>query len=54
MRPVTRSRREERRKEAEKRQAAYNALTRKEKIAKLDEHAHVAKRQRARLEKVLS
>jgi hypothetical protein len=51
MRPVTRSRREERRKEAEKRQAAYDALSREQKIAKLDERSHVAKRERARLEK---
>jgi hypothetical protein len=54
MKPITQAMRLERRKAAEERQAAYNALSRKEKLAKLDEtptrNAFTARRQRAKLE----
>lgn len=42
---------EARRKDAEERQAAYDKLTKEQKLAKLDKYTHVAKRERARLEK---
>lgn len=42
-------RKEQRRKDGEVRQAAYNKLTTAEKIAKLDAGGHAATKQRARL-----
>lgn len=51
--PVTRQMKESRRKQAAERQAAYDALTIEQKLAKLPP-APGAKRQRAKLEAALS
>ena len=47
--PITRPMREERKKAAEKRQAAYAALSRKEKLAQCDERRGESRRERARI-----
>lgn len=48
---IARAKKEQRRKEALERQAAYDDLTPTEKLAKLDKGGFRAKKQRARLEK---
>lgn len=52
--PITHALREERRKEAQQRQAIYAALSRKEKIALCNERRGNSTRERLRLEKPLA